>query len=246
MELEYLPTLEVMQDIYRMPLGPARFSKYLQQLQGESKLDMLLPIGGFNPMAKDHALDKVRQLENIDIKSIINELAPEVKSHPHDKLSIGINLADDLMGGWTQRYTSDYDSKFKTHAHITRGFCAPFFWTSEDLDTDCVRLRIREYVFRSMFQLEKNRIKSLSDHLSQELYVSARVAIPDQSISSELVKQSKAYYETQRDSEAYNLIFNFFYGDEACDLLNYPTFGYKGMDGFSYARFLANTKNRSQ
>ena len=50
MTAELLPIIETMLDFYQKPRAPERFHAYLQLLQGNTKNDLVLPIGGFNPM----------------------------------------------------------------------------------------------------------------------------------------------------------------------------------------------------
>ncbi len=47
------------------------------------------------------------------------------------------------------------------------------------------------------------------------------------------------YYEENKEADDYNLIFNFFYGDDASQSLSYPRFGIKDMTGFDLAKDLA-------
>jgi len=96
---------------------------------------MALPISGFNPMAKDHILEKITQLQNLGaeklILSVINKYNSTLKSPQNNTIKIVLNLADDLKGSWTNSYSTDYESKFKLNGFIKRNFCVPYFWTSE-------------------------------------------------------------------------------------------------------------------
>ena len=57
MSFELLPIIDKMLDFYQNPRNSDRFQVYLKMLQGDTKGDLVLPIGGFNPMAKEHILD---------------------------------------------------------------------------------------------------------------------------------------------------------------------------------------------
>ena len=51
------------------------------------------------------------------------------------------------------------------------------------------------------------------------------------------IETTEDFYKKNRNSDHYNLIFNFFYGDEASKSLEFPTFGINSeINGFDYAR----------
>jgi hypothetical protein len=118
MRFQLLPILDIMIDFYKKPLNDLRFQEYLSLLKGDSKDDMALPIGGFNPMAKEHILEKLEEFKKINAEQIIKEALDHLnldgfaKSTSRD-FKVAINVSDDLKGGWTNRFTSDYDSKFR-------------------------------------------------------------------------------------------------------------------------------------
>ena len=70
MTAELLPIIETMLDFYQKPRTPERFQAYLQLLQGSTKNDLALPIGGFNPMGKEHVSEKLIELQKIDAERI--------------------------------------------------------------------------------------------------------------------------------------------------------------------------------
>ncbi len=83
--------------------------------RGNTKDDMTLPIGGFNPMAKEHVLDKILELKQMDAEGIIQDALDHLNENLNEdkrEFKVVLNLSDDLKGGWTNRYVSDYDCKF--------------------------------------------------------------------------------------------------------------------------------------
>jgi len=119
-------------DLYSKPRTIESFHEYISILRNGNKGDMVSPIVGFNPMAKDHVVQKLQELKDINaeelmlelINSINKWLAPE---NSKEEILVVLNLADDLHGAWTNRHTTDYDSKFRIQAFVSRGFCAPHF-----------------------------------------------------------------------------------------------------------------------
>ena len=120
MTFELLPIIDKMLELYQKSRNFDRFQDYLNLLQGETKGDLAIPISGFNPMAKEHVLDKLMELKDLCAEQIIAETILElnktiIKEGSSDIFKISLTLADDLKGAWTNRFTTDYDSKFKLH-----------------------------------------------------------------------------------------------------------------------------------
>jgi hypothetical protein len=242
MYFELVPILDIMLDFYEKPRDLGRFQAYLSLLQGETKGDLARPIGGFNPMAKPHVLDKLKELKALDAEKIMAEALADLndkqKNTPVFKVSL--TVSDDFQGGWTNRDTTDFDSKFKLNPLIQRQFCTPIFWTSEDYSKDIIHERTMEYAFRTQYWFDKKtKPVTLKDHFEQELFV-AKKGTP-QYESPKLPCDTvflRNFYKTHADSDDYAVIFNFFYGDAACETLGFKTFGTKdAMAGFKFARY---------
>ncbi|MGV3630604.1 MAG: hypothetical protein ACO1O6_05345 [Bacteroidota bacterium] len=219
-----LPVLEQMRMLYQKPRSMERFHDYLRMLQDDSKGDLLLPIGGFNPMAKEHVLVKLEELQNLDAEKILEESLQEINSETgeeHALFKVAINLADDEKGGWTNRFTTDYDSKFNIRALVKRRFCTVFFWTSENYTPLLIRERTLEACYRTMYYAMHTRPKTLNDFLGQERFVAARSG-KEKNLSPRDKEKLDVYLKQYGDSDDYHTIFNFFYGDEACRSLGFP------------------------
>jgi hypothetical protein len=243
MSFELLPMLHTMLDLYRKPRSIERFREYLATLQGDTKGDMALPISGFNPMAKEHVLHKLEELMALDAERLMQIALADVNAKTKDLLPVApvrvvLNLADDLHGGWTNRYTTDYDSKFKISALVSRSFCAPYFWTSESFTPDLIQLRTKAYAFRTIYWLTHSRPKTLKEHVAQEAFVAKNAGATHlYQISAEHLRE---FYEIHQQEDNYNVIFNFLYGDDACISLGFPIFGNpENTSGFDFAASLA-------
>ena len=86
-----------MKQLYLKPISNTRFKEYLSKLQGDTKGDLALPISGFNPMAKDHIITKISELENLGAEDRINETIQTANAHfdkPHsDEVLVVLNIA---------------------------------------------------------------------------------------------------------------------------------------------------------
>jgi hypothetical protein len=238
MKFELLPVLDIMLDLYEKPRTVERFREYLQTLQGDTKGDLVVPIGGFNPMAKDHAIAKLQELKKLNAERIIEEtlfiINKETPKENPSTIKVAFNLADDLKGGWTNRYTTDYDSKFKLNALIKRNFCIPIFWTSEEFDQEIIIQRTKEYCYRILFWLSHDKPKTLENHIEQEIMVAKKTG---NKIAESLdMKLLNDFYEKHKSNSEWLTIFNFLYGDNAvASLGNMPLGIAEDYGGYKFA-----------
>ncbi len=240
MKFEPLPTIDIMIDLYEKPRTFERFQEYLKILQGDIKGDLSIPISGFNPMAKEHLIDRLKELKNLGAEQIIEETLNDLnnRSFPKNlnrKFKVALNLSDDLKGGWTNHFTSDYDSKFKISGLFNRNFCIPIFWTSEDFTEYTIRERTLEYIFRTIHWMILPKPKTLKEHLEQEIFVANHTKNTGNFEKTDFNLLEK-FYKEHNSSDNYHIIFNFFYGDKASASLEFPTYGIvENFSGFDYA-----------
>jgi hypothetical protein len=245
MKFTLLPTIDIMLDLYQQPRGLERFQAYLKTLQGNTQGDLALPIGGFNPMAKEHIIEKLTQLKQLDteliVENILNDLNQKfAQQNANRHFKVALNVSDDLKGGWTNRFASDYDSKFGFSGLINRDFCTPIFWTSEDFTQAKISQRTLEYALRTIYWLTTPKPKTLKEHLAQEIFVASESQGKNQLQMADFEDFDKFYTENQH-SDNYQLIFNFFYGDQASLSLGFKPYGMNGNNtGFDYAIYRAN------
>jgi hypothetical protein len=243
MKFELLPAIAQMSELYSKPLSIERFREYLKILQGDTKDDLVMPVGGFNPMAKEHALAKLEELKKCGAEEIVSDVLNALnKKMPagitNDTFKVAINLSDDLKGGWTNRFTSDYDGKFRIGALVKRKFCVPVFWTSERYSEELIRTRTLYYCYRTAYWLQHSKPETLQEHVEMEKFVVSESGATEikQPIDFDAMN---AFYDQHKESRQYDVIFNFFYGDEACKSLEFPAHGIKEpMAGFSFAAML--------
>ncbi|MGD1843996.1 MAG: hypothetical protein ACFB10_01220 [Salibacteraceae bacterium] len=243
MRFKVVPVLAMMAELYGQPRSMERFQSYIAQLTQGSRGDLKLPISGFNPMAKEHARSKLQELLQLEAEDHaekeLSKIPLPTSIAASTSISVVLNLADDLQGGWTNRYTTDYDSKFKLNALIERSFCTPYFWTSEAFTTEIIRERVLEAAFRTVYNLYHPRPKTLADMLAQEVFVFRKIAWQIPSPPPKDVTPVKAVLDKHADTEDYSLCFNFFYGARICETLHYPPFGLPDYGGFHWAQHLA-------
>jgi hypothetical protein len=234
-----LPVLDSMIGFYKKPPSPARFQDYLN-LMTPNRKDVILPISAYNPMAKEHVLAKLEVLKALNtegsLKAVISKVN-EKNGGSEPVFQVSLVLADDLKGGWTNRILTDYKSKFDDNFNqAKRPFCTPFFWSSEDFTLEKIENRVEEYLWRTVFQVEKGFNKTLLHHLQQEAFVKKMMCVEELFYEEEDLVQE--LFERHKMNTSEPFILAFLYGDEAVEHLGHRSIGaFKDM-GFLMARQL--------
>lgn len=241
--------LSEVKELYSKPASPDRFKAYITKLQGGTKGDLALPITGFNPMAKDHILTKIEALEKLAAEDImqesINKFNAILKDSNDDEITVLLNIADDLKGGWTNYYTTDFDSKFKINAFVKRQFCVPYFWSSESYSQEKIETRTLDYLSRTLYRINNPQPVSLEEHLNQEIFVAQLGNSQAMTYNQADYVEAESYYLEHKHSEKYDRIFNFFYGDEGSISVGYKSFGSRPILGFDYSKIVAEKRKNN-
>lgn len=250
MKFQLKPILSEMKELYSKPISPERFKEYISKLQGNTKGGLALPIGGFNPMAKEHILQKISELEvykaEIIMEEIIREFNIALNESSAKEITVVLNIADDLKGGWTNFFSTDFDSKFKLNAFINRKFCVPYFWTSESYSRELIKIRTLEYLNRTLYGLNNPQPKTLEEHLEQEIFSAVIENNYSQSYKKIDFKTIENYYSENKQSEEYDKIFNFFYGDKGSESLGYKKYGIENPSGYEYAKQISRIRKNDK
>jgi hypothetical protein len=240
MTFELVPVIDVMLELYSKPRSIERFKDYISTLQGNSKDDMELPITGFNPMAKEHVSQKLEELRSLRAEDLVRECIAKIEWKGEQHFKVVLNLMDDLKGGWTNRFTSDYQSKFKLSGLISRNFVTPVFWSSENYSEEIIIQRTLEYCYRSLYWLQHPKPKTLRDHLLQEKFVCDHAGGKTEPID---VDPLRSFYEQHKETQDQVIISCFLYGDKANESLGNKTYGIREeFAGFKFARAISNER----
>jgi hypothetical protein len=243
MKFEHLPIIDMMIDFYQKPRDIARFKDYIQTLTGGDNNNLEMPIMGFNPMAKEHILEQLFSLKALNIEEIIEKTLSQINSEfrefEGEIFKVLLNLADDLKGGWTDYYTSDYQSKFQIKNLAKRKFCIPVFWSGESYNQENIKQNVLEYCYRTVYFTLNSVPETLEEHIKQEIFVAQKFNFP-----STLTKQEfeflNGFYQSNKNTTTLSTIINFFYGDAASEKLGYPLLGINTkMAGFEFAKILS-------
>ncbi len=242
MQLTLLKILSKIQSLYRLPKSK-RFKHYLHLLHGNAEQDILLPIAGYNPMGNILAISKLEDLIRLDAEGLAQEeielFNSKSDSRDGSKFSVGINLVDDLEGAWSHYYDTDYKNRFEMDSIFNRSFITPIFYTSEEFTEELIKRRLRASMYRSLHWNQHSKPENLEACLKQEVFVQSQLNCLTEDSNDHDFKDLKTFLEINKDRTETQLIFNFFYGDKASDLLAYNSFGINEHAGNKYAAYLA-------
>lgn len=225
MKFEVLPVVGRMLALYALPRGRERFQRYLGLLQGSRPGDLELPLQFYNPMAREPVADRLLALRLMKAEALMQEAihahAHRWKEMPGGTFRMALNLADDLHGGWTNRYTTDYDSRFRLGALLKRQLAVALFWVSEQQHPALIRETTVAACLRTVHWLKHGPAQTLAQHLEQEGFALSAGPKPAGSVS----RETTAFYEAHKESRDPQLIFNFLYGDAAAESMGNSPLG---------------------
>ena len=174
MNLEYVPLLGVMRDLYGIPRGQPpdfngmkRFRQYLRTIfDYDRKICKLPTLLAMNPMGKDHVTALLDAYLAMDGDGLGARVATEVATRLADvrgDFKVGLLVADDLMGLGTNRY--DYEFAFRfgpDYSHTGDGppdsrwvkdyWLTGVLWSSESPSEQAVREAILTAAYRVAYR----------------------------------------------------------------------------------------------
>ena len=184
MKLNYVPLLQIQRDLQGIPPGMGRFRQYLHTMSNEEGTDIeLVPLIAMNPMAKDHVTALLDELLMLDADGIAARAAAEASAALADvpgEFKAALVVADDLMGGGTNRYAYEFDFRIRYGPHgkrpqdVRRFWVIGVLWSSEAPAVQSVRETMLAAVYRTAYIQRHGHARTLRDMLTQEGYVMAQ------------------------------------------------------------------------
>ena len=240
MGFQLLPVVDVMIELYQSPINADRFTNYMKILQGNSPGNISMPVTYYNPMGKEFVLKKLLELKSLQVEEVVKDTLDTINKTltSPDKLTIQVSvaLADDIGGGWTNRFTTDYDSKFNVNDMFKRNFCTPLFWVSEAYSVEKIKERTADYCHRIVYRTGAPQPLTLQDHIKQEAFVANQNIFKKSQLPLTNYSTLNIFYQDHKHSSSYPTIFNFLYGDSASKELGHSAYGVREeWAGYRYA-----------
>src|SRR5262245_59395219 len=177
MELEFVPLLQIQRDLHRTPRGMERFREYLQAMLNEQGTDVRLPpLVMMNPMGKDHVTTLLDAFLALDAEGAASRAVDEAATRLRDlsgTYKIGLVIADDAMGGWTNRYASEFGLLSVNSATLKRKWLSGVLWSSEPAASLTARRAVLRAVYRIAYFQQHGVAQTLRELMAQEGYAMA-------------------------------------------------------------------------
>jgi hypothetical protein len=240
MKITYLPVLRTLRELYVQPRSMQRFRQYIDTLTGGTE-DIVVPIGVANPMAKEHALTKLDELLALDADEIGASAAEEAQRRLARvdlpvEIKASIVLADDIGGGWTNRYTTESMVRFPSRGALKRPFATALVWTSDqELSAAHLRREVLAAIYRVAYQQRHGLPTTLRHMLDQEGLAGVFCGATPTLDNTTLERGRTIVEALDADTAPYPVIFAAMYGDAAAEQLGYQPLGLPPRAGFSVA-----------
>lgn len=252
MQLEYVRLLQAQRDLQGLPRNYARFQQYLRTMIGQDGIE-LPPLGIMNPMGKDHVTALLDALLALNADRIATETAAEASAALADvpgDFKIGLVIADDLMGGWTNRYDYEYNFRFAQRAfepdpNSSAGFRLPrwlkhfwltgVLWSSEPASEPAVRQAILLPAYRFAYVRRHGPARTLREMLIQEGEVMTRAGCTDPTLDDEDIAYTRDVLIPFLDARDKRTVIECMFGDVAGRTLGFTPRGLSHWAGLALA-----------
>jgi hypothetical protein len=239
MHLEVVPILQIERDLYRIPRGWDRFNAYLRTMVNADSSDLRLPpLTAMNPMGKDHVLAALDALLTLDADGIAVQAVAEASNQLTEvpgEFKVGLVVADDTAGGWTNRYTSEFISRFENRHAIKRGWLSVILWTSEAVSIEAVRQEVLMTVYRAAYVEKHGFACTLREMLAQEGYVMAMAGCEHQLLTSDDIAYTREVIAPHLNAQDRPTLIACLFGDTAARALGYSPQGLSERAGLALA-----------
>lgn len=251
MTLTFVPLLQVQRDLYALPRGMERFREYIRTMTDAETGDLALPLVAMNPMGKDHVpalidaylalgAEKIAQ-DSIDDVRRAAALTPAVPATAEavalrtNDYKVGLIVSDDLKGGWTNRWASEFSHRIEYAAITKRGWIVGILWTSEPTSTQNVRDAVLTSIYRVDYLQTHPAPKTLGEMLDQEGYAMARAGCTTPALDDDDLAYTREVVAPLRQATDRATVMACLFGDTAAKALGYEPSGLSDRAGLALA-----------
>lgn len=238
MTVEFVRLLQTQRDLYDIPRGRERFDAYLRTMLDPATGDLALPLVPMNPMGKEHVAALLDAYLALDADGAAEHALTGACDGYDDVTSsfrIGLVIADDLKGGWTNRYASEFSYRFETRPLRTRGWLLGVLWTSEAASLDLAVEDVRMAVHRAAYVERHGEARTLREMFAQEGFAAVRAGAQGPALDPDDLAYTRAIIAPLLDASDRPTVIACLFGDEAARELGYPPQGLSPRAGFALA-----------
>lgn len=252
MKLDYVPLLQIQRELQGLPRNYARFQQYLRTIINREVVE-LPPLGIMNPMGKEHVTRLLDELLALDADAIGARAAEETEAALTDvpgEFKVGLVVADDLLGGWTNRY--DYEFKLRFSPAPRSGSRLPrwlkhfwltgVLWSSEPASARAVREAVLLPAHRLAYVQRCGPARTIRGMLAQEGHVMACVGCAGPVLDEDDIAYTREVLQPFLDTDDMRTAIECLFGDAAGRTLGFTPRGLSPWAGLALARHDALTE----
>jgi hypothetical protein len=239
--------LQTQRELQGLPRNLERFRRYVRTLSRDGETLDLPPLGLMNPMGKDHVtalLDALLALDADDVAARALAEAGAAVADLSGDFRVALVVADDLMGGWTNRYDYEYGIRFG-HAPARAAGTRPrwlkedwitcVLWSSEPATERAVREALLTVIHRIVYVRRHGPARVLRDMLAQEGHVMRAAGCAGPRLDAEDIAYTREVLAPFLDAGDMRTCIECLFGDEAGRTLGFTPRGLSPWAGLALA-----------
>jgi hypothetical protein len=234
------PLLQIQRELCQIPRGPERFSAYVELMHDRNQ-QLLRPLHAFNPMCREHVNSRLDELLDCDAEGIADEALLEAEDRLGDlgNYRMGMVLADDIAGSWTNRDLVEVnDLRADLSYLLDRGWFVLTLWVSDEPSEESIRQQTLACVYRTFWIQRYGPAKTLGEALriAGQSLLFAGINLPK--LSDEhydtIAEYANLYAAAELFAE-FPTAFTILRGDLAAVRVGYPPLGIPDKGGLAFA-----------
>ena len=242
MHLTFVPLLQVQRDLYALPRGMERFREYIKTMTDADTGDLALPLVAMNPMGKDHVPALIDDYLALGAEEIAEHAMQSVTAKFDASYRVALVVSDDLKGGWTNRWASEYSHRIENAAITRRGWLVGVLWTSEPASAQLVRDAVLTSIYRAEYLQTHAAPQTLGEMLDQEGYAMARAGCLTPALDDDDLAYTRSVMTPHLGARDRATVIACLFGDRAAAALGYPPQGLSDRAGLALALSQARTQ----
>jgi hypothetical protein len=248
MKLDYIPLLQVQRELHGLPRNYDRFQQYLRTIFTWDGCVELPPLLLMNPMGKDHVTALLDALLALDADGVAARTTAEASARLADApgdFKAALVVVDDLMGGWTNRYATEFTHRFRCGPPPPDDFRLPrwakhfwvnmVLWSSEAASERAVREAVLTAMHRAAYVQRHGPARTLRDMLAQEGRVMAAAGCTEPALDEEDIDYTREVLAPSLDADDMRTCIECLFGDAAGRTLGFTPRGLSPWAGLALA-----------
>jgi hypothetical protein len=249
MNLDYVPLLTVQRELQGIPRSLARFRQYLRTVLSDGGADVeLIPLLVANPMARDHVTALLDALLALDADGVGAAAAAEASAALADvpgNFKVSLVVADDLLGGWTNRYATEFTFRSAAGVRFSRRageekwskrvWVTGLLWSSEPATARAAREAVLTAAYRMAYVHRHGPHRTLRELLAQEGWVLAAAGCAGPVLDEEDLDYTREVLAPLLDADDMRTAVECLFGDAAARTLGFTPRGLSPWAGLALA-----------